>query len=50
MVESAVSDCSLLTHAIGVVPKRITNPVLDLTELGSSGSEDANNPAKSASA
>jgi hypothetical protein len=51
MVESAVLDCSLLTHTIGVVHRRIIiKPVLDLTDFGSSESNDVNIPAKSASA
>jgi hypothetical protein len=50
MIESAVSDCSLPTHAIGVVPRRILKPVFDLTDSWSSGSDDVNIPAKCASA
>ena len=50
IVDSAVSVCNLLAHDTGTEPSVITKPERDLTDLGSSGSDEENSPAKSASA
>ena len=51
MVDRAVSVCNLLAHETGTDdPNVMTKPERDFTDLGSSGSEEENRPAKSASA
>ena len=46
IVKSAVSVYSLLTQAIGVEPRRMTNPFRDFTAFGSLGLVEENIPAK----